>query len=223
MTNYFIATNFTKTIQAAQSVSGAASGVITVGSTTGWATGDLALVSGVGGATGVNGLVYLTVSSGTTFTLKDIGTGATKAFGGSYTSGGTVTHIGYQTAALTLDNTVFTAANPNFVLFPEVTALSNGTSAANFRIHVSDTGDAFVADIQPGPAFFGYGYMAAASNGIVVPSLEDQAYTQADWPSARLGNANNALRANVFLSTATGAAPTAGTTITFSLSIQSLP
>lgn len=211
MSIYSIVSGLTKTIQAPQTISGAATGVITVGSTTGWATGDIALISGVGGATGVNGLVRLAVASSTTFTVTSLSNGATLTFGGSYTSGGTVTHVGFQSAALTLDNTVFASVNPDFTLKNEIAALS---AATGVRVHISDTGDAFANDIKPGPCFFAYGTQALLTGGY---AAEAKRY---DAQGLRLGNANNGLRLNVFIEGALGAVPSTGQSVTFSTWIE---
>jgi hypothetical protein len=79
--------------QFAATVSGAVSNAgaceLTVNSTTGMVTGDTAVVTGVAGATGCNGVITnVTVTDSTHLTL----TGTT--FGGSYTSGGSVEDYG---------------------------------------------------------------------------------------------------------------------------------
>ena len=77
---------FLATVSGAANSAGACQ--LTVNSTTGMLTGDTAVVTGVLGATGCNGVFSNVTVSGSTITL----TGST--FGGSYTSGGAVADYG---------------------------------------------------------------------------------------------------------------------------------
>ena len=65
MTLYLIENGFTHTIQAPLAISGAAAGAVTVPSTSGWVAGAVVLISGVLGATGVNGKWVVAIASGT--------------------------------------------------------------------------------------------------------------------------------------------------------------
>lgn len=213
MAQFFIASGKVKTLQAALTVTGCTTGgAATVASTTGWENGDLFIASGLVGLTGgANAIWQATVTSGTVITFKSIGTGLAPTFGGTWTSGGTLTHIGFVTAALTLDNTVFVSPNPDWTLRMRVEALSASTG---LRMHVLDTGDAFAADIKPGPMQYAFGFLGT-QQGLQPPS--DRVY---DFQGLRLGNANNALKAVTYFEGANGAAAAVGSSATFSYWIE---
>jgi hypothetical protein len=88
------------------------------------------------------------------------------------------------------------------------------SAAAAVRIQAFDTGDAFAADIKPGPCVFSFGAQVSSA-GVATP-----AFRRYDWPGLRIGNANNAMRSAVYLEGANGAAPAVGSSVTWSTWIE---
>lgn len=132
----------------AQVVTGAAnngSGLVrlTVGSTSGWTTGDYKTVSAVAGATGANGTFAITVIDGTHIDLQ----GST--FGGSYTSGGVV--------GGSLDALVFSLDSVSTATLPNISVVNTDHELGFFlgdtleaELHTSERGidEGFRIDIN---------------------------------------------------------------------------
>jgi hypothetical protein len=67
--------------------------VITVDSTSGWTTGDIVVIRGVGGNVSANGTYKITVVNGTTFSLQTMVDGLNVIGAAAYTSGGCVINL----------------------------------------------------------------------------------------------------------------------------------
>lgn len=80
-------------IKAITGVTVANPAVYTVASTSGWTTGDLVVVRGVGGTTSANQTGILQVINGTTFSLKTLDGSRDVVGVGTYTSGGCVINL----------------------------------------------------------------------------------------------------------------------------------
>lgn len=209
MLQYFVAQGQTGTIAAAQTVT-ASTAANKLTAPAGIPVGAIVSISGVAGLTGANGIFVVSAFSAGVYTFTTL-SGSAMASTGTYTSGGTITHIGFLTSPLTLDNTVFSSPNPDFTVAFRLESLSPSTG---IRAHWQDTADAFAGtDTRSGPFIGTYGGQSIVAGA----RFSAKRY---DWPGARLGNANNALRVEVFVEGQYGVAPAVGSTIQFSAWVE---
>lgn len=199
-----LASNVTRAIQA--SGAGALQSATTFSVPVGYAAGDVVQVTACSQAP-ANKIWLLVSLSGQNATVQDLSGGPAPVFVFAGNPTLTVSHIGFVTQSLTLDNTIFTAPNPDFTTFFRVEAL---TSATGIRAQWQDTADAFVNDIKPGGVHMLYGQETVARQ---YASFSQRRY---DWQGARLGNANNAFRLVIYVEGQYGAAAPAGSSISYS-------
>lgn len=195
----------TLTIQAASTISAAtaASPIAVTTGTHGLNTGDIVLITGVVGNVAANGKWVVTVVDSTHFSLN--GSTGTVA----YTSGGSVAHLGFQTAAVLTDNTVFPSANPDFTVKFQLASLTAGGA----RIHVEDSKDSGVSYF-PGPWFSTFGSRTTVNDSLFSAKRED-------YNGAALGNSGDKARINVYLEGTYGVAPAVATVASFNAWIES--
>ena len=182
-----------KTIVANITITGAASasGKIRITATGhGLETGDIVQISGLVGTTEGNGQWVVTRQSSSTFDLNN------STFANAYSSGGTAVHIGFATAAVLVDNTVF-ATVPDYTLVGRVESLSSG---ANARAVFTDAADSAFVTEQPVAVFQTAGAVASNFSADVKSSAKrDQV------PDTRLGSSGYNMRLKVFVSGGAGA------------------
>lgn len=138
-------------------------------------TGDIVQIESVGGNTAANGQWVITKTSNDAFTLNNSKGNA------NYTSGGTAAHVGYATDAVTIDSTVFSAAQPQLTFKFDLQAASAG---AKVRFGLFDAADANFASEMP--VFVGgtVGKITAGSN----KAYSAKAYENPDFRHAGTGH-----------------------------------
>jgi hypothetical protein len=161
-------------------------------------TGDILQVTGVTGTVEANGQWTVTRVTADTFTLD----GST--FLNAYVSGGAAKHIGFATAAGTVDNSVFTT-KPDFTLKARLEYLDSG---ANARIIFEDAADTAFATRQPVAVFQAPGKVGGTTAGAFsgkAGELEKQYMTKSyDVPDVRMAASGDVLRAKIFISGGAG-------------------
>ncbi len=153
-------------------------------------TGDIVQISGSVGNTAANGKFVVTKTGATTFTLNN------SNGNGAWTSGGTVVHLGFATAAVLVDNTVFTSA-PDFTLQARFEALTSGAKA---RIHFIDSADSLFVTAQPVLTFQAPGPIA--SNLSADKMFSAKSY---DVPDVRIAASGDNMKVDVYISGGPGA------------------
>lgn len=184
-----------KTIAADVTVTGAvlSGGLIQITGTHAYEVGDIVQISGIAGAVEANGqFVVASISTTVSFKLANATWAVT-----TYTSGGTVKHIGWATPAVLVDNTIFTASPYNFTLVSRVEAL---TSGANVRLVWVDSGVSTFVSEQPLSVNQAVG--PVASNFSADKRFSVQNY---DAPDARIGASGDNFRLKAYVSGGAGA------------------
>lgn len=202
MAQYFLATAASRALQASGSSSlQAAAGVAAVA---GYAVGDIIQITGCS-QTPANRIWLIVSISGGIMTLTDMG-GLSPSFTFTGNPACVVNHIGFKTASLTLDNTVFSQANPEFNLHIRLEQLSAQTG---IRFQISDTQDYPVGFLNA------YGAIDSLVHGktFTISRQESQ--------SLKLGNSGNAIQFTCYLEGAYGAPPPVGASLTYSAWIDS--
>lgn len=157
----------------------ASGGLIAVTATAhGLETGDIVQISGVTGTLEADGQWVITKTSANAFTLNN------STFANAYVSGGAAAHVGYASAALDVDNTVFAAVPTNLTA---VVKMHSAPVNVTCRVVLQDSWDA--AFLTAMPAFTG-GFA-----GGVTPANDCRIdWRYEDEPDARLANSGNNLR-----------------------------
>lgn len=193
MSQLNFATAKVKTIQASSTITAATNAApiaVTTSAVHGLETGDVVVISGSVGNLAANGKFVITKTSTTAFTLNN------SNGSGAWTSGGTVAHVGFATAAVLTDNTIFTSA-PAFTLQARIESL---TSGANVRVEFQDTADSLFVTAYPVVIFQAPGPIAANFSA-------DKMFTAKyyDVPDVRIASSGDNMRAVVYVSGGPGA------------------
>lgn len=205
---YVLASKVTRALQTAGSSSlQSGTGIAAI---SGYAVRDIIQITGCSQAP-ANNFCVVTGIAGGIMSLTDLA-GVSPGYLYSGNPACTVTHVGFRTTSLALDNSVFATPNPDFNLRFRIEEL---TAQTGVRVHFQDTGDDFITDARPGPMFTAFGYI----NGPGV--AKSFSANREDWLSARLGNPNNAMRATVWFEGQYGAAAPAGANITYTSWVES--
>jgi hypothetical protein len=184
-----------RTIQAPATVTGItySGNKLVVVATHALAVNDIVRISGVVGCTEANAtFVVASVSTTVSFDVPCV----EAAISASWSSGGTVTHIGFASPAVLVDNTVFTNGIPDLTLVSRLEALTTG----NARIVWEDAADA--SFITAEPLWVETGIAPVAANFSADKRWSSKKYDVADIRAAASGDN---LRMKVFLSGGTGA------------------
>jgi hypothetical protein len=164
-------------------------------------TGDIVQISGVAApADAANGQWVVTKVSSSVYSLNN------SLGSGTWGSGGTVKHIGFASAAVLVDNTVFTASTSTDVtLMARIEEISSG---ANIRVVFEDAGASTFIDAQPLATFVAPGALGAAGVGVYagLAGQNDKTYSakKADMPDIRLGASGDNVRVKMFISGGAG-------------------
>ncbi len=193
MSQLAFATAKVKTIQADSTITAATNAspiAVTTSAPHLLETGDIVQISGAVTLTAANGRFVVTKTGASTFTLNN------SNGNGTWASGGTVKHIGFATAAVLVDNTVFTTA-PDFMLQARIESL---TSGANVRFEFVDSADSLFVTAQPIVTFQAPGPIASNLSA-------DKMFTvkKYDVPDTRIAASGNNMKANVYVSGGPGA------------------
>ncbi len=178
----FILSSKAKTLQLNSTITGASNSAPILITTTvahGLETGDIVFINGVGGNQAANGTFVVTIASSNSFTLNSSGGN------GSYTAGGSAQHVGFQSAPVLVDNTIYTNPAGNCRIKLYINSLS---ANASVRAQVIDAVDGAFLTAQPGPTF-----------SVVGPVTAGGFSMSQTWADARVGSPNNYLRGSLFL------------------------
>ena len=172
-------------------------------------TGDMVQISGVASPAGAaNGQWVITKVDANNFTLNN------SLGSGTWASGGAVAHIGFATAGLKVDNTVFTSV-PDFTLQARLEQLSAG----NARIIFEDAADSAFVTAQPLTGFQSVSVIGTALPGVYggLAGQNDKMFTakKYDVPSARMAASGDYVRVKVFMDGAVGTTAQFSTWLTY--------
>jgi hypothetical protein len=151
----------------------------------------------VGGNGNANGQWIATVVDSTHFSLNN------SAGSGAYTSGGSWSHVGYATAGMLADNTIFWSGPVDWTIKLQVQSASAGSKG---KFVFFDTAEASFATEAPVAELAWLGGVSPSADKIL-------SFKKCSAPDTRLGSAGNYLRAKLF-----GLA--AGSTVQFSAWIE---
>ncbi len=201
MTQTFIIgpTPKSKTVQAASTISGAAnngSGAIRLTATAhGLETGDIVQNSAIVGTVEANAQWVVTVIDANHFDLNN------STFKNAYTSGGSATHVGYATAGLDVDNTLFANIPTNLTA---VVKLHSAPVNVSCRMVFEDSADSGFTMAMP--------LWSTGFGGGVSPSADlRKDFRYQDESDIRVGSAGNYLRLKIMWGK-----PVAGAVFSFS-------
>jgi hypothetical protein len=194
-TNFLTA--YALTLQASSTVSAMTGAnaliAVTTSAAHGLVTNDIVQISGVATPAGAaNGQWVITVTSTTAFTLNN------SLGSGTWSSGGTVAHIGHASPAVLVDNTVFSSYPTQWMLQARVEALASGSNA---RLLFTDAADSAFVTEQPGPAFCVAGAVSKSADVMHSAKYED-------YPDMRMASSGDNFRIKIFVSGGAGSTAT---------------
>jgi hypothetical protein len=184
----------TKTLQADAAITNATNAApiaITTQNPHNLETGDIVVITGVNGNAAANGRFTVTVTGASSLTL-DNSNGS-----GTYTNGGSASHIGWATAPQPIDNAVY----PNGAQYTLQSQIEQLPVGSTLRIHWQDSTDGTFQSTLPGPTL-------AAQGPVNTPTMLSATFAQ--FPALPVGQPGAKIRQLVY---ATGGP---GTTFKFS-------